>query len=414
MAMKPVLAGDAEKYQEILNKITLVSALCMAFSFCFSFALFNIGVVILIFSFFLRRILSGNWKLFDGILDSAILLYYLAAVLSVTQSGYLPMSLQGLHKLIRYLLLFIAAREIVTDERSAKWITVCLLLGGSLAAFDAMSQLVIGRDLIAGRTPFLSMEDLIRLGGPFNNPNALAIYLCFFIPLTYTLASSKMKHAKWLLIVLACMTAAVMFTYSRPAAMALTAAGVLIVIVNRVYWLPITACVLAGIAFFFAPPAVKGWLSSLGSWQGFFFDISRHYHHLAAWNMIADSPLLGVGINTFDVNYSKYKVAEDVITRWSAHQAYLQLWAETGILGLSGFCLLILGVFRLMRAAYGVCREHLLKQILLGYAAGAVAFLVIGFFESSLWQPRQTYFFWFFLGISCGIARWMKHAKFSA
>lgn len=392
---------------KVLERVSLTAAMAMAFSFSFSFAIFNIGVAVLMASFLIRRTLEKNPALFDTLTDVFLISYYLFAILSLTNSQYMGMSLQGLHKLIRYIGLFAAARELVTDWKSVKWITAAFAAGGTLAAFDAMSQLVLGRDFLTQRTPFLSMTDLIRVSGSFGNPNMLAIYLSFLIPLVYLLTASRIKTLKLMWLPLILMVASVAFTYSRPAATALVFSGLLIVIFNRIFWLPLLFVALLVPGFFFAPPAVKEWLSQLNSWQNFFYDVSRHYHHLAAWNMIRAHFWTGVGINTFDLNYAHYRVAQDTITRWSAHQAYLQIWAEMGILGFLSFLGIVAGIFRLWQKAYLACRDFLLKQILLGYATGTLGFLIISFFESSLWQPRQTYFFWFFSGVMCGISKWI-------
>lgn len=380
----------------------------MSVTGCWSFAIFNIGVVVLIVCFFAIRLLDRAPSFFDIFLDITLLAHYGAAILSAVHSTDPAMSLQGLQKLGRYLLLFITVREFITTEKTVKTITLLLITGGTVASLDAVSQYVFGQDFLMCRTPFLSMTDLIRLSGPFSNPNAFAIYLSFLIPLTGALLLARKKHSLWLSVPLSLMLFSVVMTFSRPAAIGIAFAGLLIILMKRLYWVIPAVLVMMIPAAFFLPAEVKIWLSNLGTWKSFFYDISRNFHHLAAWNMIHAHPWFGVGVNTFDVNYNHFKASGDTVTRWSAHQTYLQIWAEMGLAGLLTFFMILAGIFSLSIKSYRGCKDLLVKQILVGFMGGAVAFLIIGCFESDLWQPRQTYFFWFFTGILCGIAKWVK------
>jgi O-antigen ligase len=64
-----------------------------------------------------------------------------------------------------------------------------------------------------------------------------------------------------------------------------------------------------------------------------------------AWEMIKDRPIVGVGANAFAEAYASYAPADDYfITEepvYHAHQMYISIAAESGILGLSGFIALI-------------------------------------------------------------------------
>ena len=147
------------------------------------------------------------------------------------------------------------------------------------------------------------------------------------------------------------------------------------------------------------------WVTQLKNISAFFQDISRQYHHQAAWNMIVKNPWFGVGINTFDINYHLYRAAGDTITRWSAHHAYLQMMAETGIMGFASFTLFIFFMVRKNIQTYIAQNDSQIKNWIGGLGLGFLAFMVTGFFESNLWQPRQTSFFWFWSGIWCAMCQ---------
>lgn len=56
--------------------------------------------------------------------------------------------------------------------------------------------------------------------------------------------------------------------------------------------------------------------------------------------VIKDHPILGIGPGNFQEVFLKYKIGLSTNTRY-AHNIFLQLWAETGILGLLGMVSLI-------------------------------------------------------------------------
>ena len=57
--------------------------------------------------------------------------------------------------------------------------------------------------------------------------------------------------------------------------------------------------------------------------------------------MIKDNPLFGVGPENFQEVFLKYKVGLNTDTRY-AHNIFLHMWAELGIIGLSSIIYLII------------------------------------------------------------------------
>ena len=60
----------------------------------------------------------------------------------------------------------------------------------------------------------------------------------------------------------------------------------------------------------------------------------------SAFDMIKDNPILGVGFGNFEQKYQREYILPEARERWQghAHNTYLQLWAETGLIGLSIYC----------------------------------------------------------------------------
>lgn len=391
-----------------LNILELGAAAVMATAFPFSFAAFNVGIVILIISFFLKRILNKDISPFDPFIDTCMVLFYIIAIASFFHSTYPVMTLQGAHKLGRYLLLFIATREIIGTSSNLKRLVFALCLGGFITSLDGILQLVLGADPLRGQTVSLGFNDLIRLSASFPNPNALSIYLSSVLPLAFCLArygklEKKISFAAWALVLM--MLFCSFYTYARPAVLALFLNMVGFCIVKKDKKIPLLFLGVGIVGVIFLQGEVKTWVVHLHSVGDFFVDQTRFFHHHAALNMIAAKPWTGVGLNAFDINYGTYRLAGDPFTRWSAHQGYLQLAAETGIPGLTAFLAMLLAIAVYCWKRYPRAAEPWIQAAFLGIAGGLISFLVSGFFESLFWQPRQANFFWFWTGLLCAAAR---------
>ena len=71
-------------------------------------------------------------------------------------------------------------------------------------------------------------------------------------------------------------------------------------------------------------------------------------HRIVLWKeaiaIIKDHPFLGCGLNTYSIVAPKYKIAEG--GGIYPHNSYLQMAAETGLLGLGAFLWIIIILFR--------------------------------------------------------------------
>jgi putative inorganic carbon (HCO3(-)) transporter len=127
-------------------------------------------------------------------------------------------------------------------------------------------------------------------------------------------------------------------------------------------------------------------------------------------NMIKAHPLIGVGANTYMKNYKQYKEHPEyrniVTTDYMyAHNNFLQMAAEIGLIGLVIFFWLLYKLFSECRNIYRSLNDDFLKVLSLSLSACLIAFLVNGLTESSLYYSRVAVLFWYIMGFSISLKR---------
>lgn len=135
---------------------------------------------------------------------------------------------------------------------------------------------------------------------------------------------------------------------------------------------------------------------------------------IATWKftglMIKDHPLLGSGIGTFKYNTLRYQAKffdqrenrslypHGVAAK--AHNEYLQLWAELGVIGLGMFLWLIISYFNYGFKTLRKIKNNYRQGIIIGLMGSIVAFLVDAIFWFPMHQPANIVLFWLILGLT--------------
>src|SRR5262249_35173659 len=73
--------------------------------------------------------------------------------------------------------------------------------------------------------------------------------------------------------------------------------------------------------------------------------LERLAHWQAAIGMMNDNPWLGVGFGAYEVAYPRYALMNWPMALGHAHNYYLNLLAETGIVGFSGYVVAWIAIF---------------------------------------------------------------------
>lgn len=385
----------------------LEASLYLLFFFLpFSIAVIEAASIILIAGWLIRRLdpktrFQTVWlrEEFRGVLV-AVLFFLASCVVSIFFSDHFGLSVQGfVRKWLKCLLLMVAIADFASRETVIRRSLVALAAGSASVLFEAATQLLFGKGLWRG----FAFSAYGRVTGSYSNPLDLATFLVVVIPVLFVwgrwyLHKPKRVFGYFLLVLLfACLLDTEAMGAWLGAGIATLA--VLLSLRNvsaRNYgWLLVAAAGLLGCLTLWK----SGRFLETFSWQEI-GKRDRIWMWQDALGMIRDRPLVGHGLNTFMANYLDYWVGGERQPRY-AHNCYLQLWAETGLLGLSAFCYWVWQFFCLIRGS--MPQEKRSRALTLGIGAGLLAFLIQAGVDTNFYSVRQAVLFWSMAGLVLGV-----------
>ena len=331
----------------------------------------NVGVtevlVTLVLAAWLMRMLArrefiAKWPP----LTVPLMLFSVVLCLSSLGSASLQHSIKELVKWGEVLALYV----LVANEMTGRWkraLVVVLLGTGALVAVHGIFQFLFQ----VGPEEFVLFGRFMRAYGTFEQPNPYAGYLGLTLPLAVGLVFAGIVpmggriSGKWLVWAGgsgALMAIALVMSWSRGAWFGIAAAiGVMLVAVaarsGRAAMLGVVFAVLlaylllaGGVSLL--PPSIVQRFSDFMPYLGVadvrgvevtdanFAVLERMAHWQSAIGMWTDRPWLVVGIGNYEVVYARYSLPLWPSPLGHAHNYYLNVGAEAGIMGLISYLVL--------------------------------------------------------------------------
>jgi putative inorganic carbon (HCO3(-)) transporter len=337
----------------------------------------------------------------------------------------------ALEGLLLYWLVFNAIRSMPTLRR----VIWTLLAAGSLLSTLSLYQTVTGsyRQEFGGLAyrQFEAVQDVElrdgpakrrtwdRAGGPQNEPNRFAQTLIVLIPLALYLyrnvpgAAARVCAAAFG----ALLVGGIMVTLSRGAFIALVLMAVMLTFIR---WFKLSRVLVCVLLFAVAAPSVPffaqrmqgitrlvnlgGGATAVESRTVDTSSLARVTLMLAATRVFFDHPVIGVGPGQFAHFYSqKYSADPEIKLRdlppgnWRAHSLYLEIAAETGVIGISVFLAIVVTLLReLWRARRRwISHNPEFSDLATALCLSLIAYQLTGVFLHLSYQP----YYWFLLAL---------------
>lgn len=328
----------------------------------------------------------------NPVLTYLLVLFFGWAAISAIWAESQGDSVTALGRYAPNLLLIPIVFTALRTRRQAVWILAAVVVGAAIAATAGL--------LDPPADPAAAAGGPRRVTGTIGDANELAAALLLGLFVAGGFAANPGFPPRWRVSCLAVLTlslAGIMLSLSRGGLIALAVAMLIGVVVSG-RWRPRVA-VLAGVvvsaAFFyfalFASLPARERVTELGGGTG------RVDLWTVGWRMVEDKPIGGVGVGNFRDSSIHYLLRPGVIERDDfivsspkvAHNTYLQILAETGIVGLLLFLAILglsLGSVLVAARAFERAQDVQMEIISRALFAGLAGYLVAIFFISEMYS----------------------------
>jgi O-antigen ligase/Flp pilus assembly protein TadD len=377
----------------------------------------------------LNIINQKNFHFVNLSLNLPIFCFIIICLLSLIWSNNLTMSIKELPLfLMGPCLYFIIINNLNYPKHVDKILTVIFIIGGLFGIYGILQYFGIDFSFWEGNF------GRQKVSGLFGNVNFFAEYLIIPLPIsiTFFLASRKKIFNIYLLFAIFTMGESLIFTFTRGSYLGFAVSLIFMFLLflkiqgkkfiyknNKIVVLIVEFILIIITALFIMAHPINESGINLSEFKerisiSKVSEDSSFRRRIAIWKftglMIKDRPLLGSGIGTYKYNTLKYQ-AEFFAQGENrslyphgfadkAHNEYLQLWAELGIIGLGIFTWFIISYFRFGLKILRKIKDEYRQGIIIGLMGVIVAILVDSLFGFPFHLPASIILFWIVLGLS--------------
>jgi O-antigen ligase len=336
----------------------------------------------------------------DRLVSLLAILLVLAALVSLTVSAAVHESVQSLRVVIvEPVAFYLLAASMADRKRVAFLIGFSLVLAGVAISLFGFWQYAIGNRIITAEA------DLRRIRGFYGSPNNFGLFLDRALPLALGVAAWWRAARSAFAFVAAVMVGALVLTYSLGAWAAVAGATVVIAALRgrRVLAATLLAGLIGAIAIgvlAISIPRIGSHFDLQSSTSAIRLDVWR-----SAFNMLADHPIRGVGLDNFLYYYQHgYRLA----SAWQdpnlshPHNLLLDFWLSLGLPG-PIIIVALLGRFAVLVRAGWAAGGAVERGLLAGAAGAMVAMALHGLVDNSFFLPDLAVLFWALFVIVAGM-----------
>lgn len=342
----------------------------------------------------LRRVVRGEPVRFAGAMGASMVVLFalvaLSALWALQPQRAVAFSLASSK-------LLLAFAGLATVLRTPKHVRLAMTLA-------ALSLLVPAQGTLERWNDGIELVEGYRAAwiGLLANPNQLAMVMAVTVPWALVMWTHSKGLMRWVMLAsfgLACAT--VVVTHSRGGALGLAVAVVTWVVLARQRLRAITLAVIATLAVVvFAPTSFWNRTETISDYEHDASAQGRLHAWEAGRRALSDNPLLGIGADNYLAAWDRYMPRNVREHAYTAHNTWMQVLVELGVLGLAVFAVMIVATARgLWKARDGIlgdeARAMLASLAALvacgatgGYAFNWFFYMVLGVAGAVLAQDR--------------------------
>ena len=340
--------------------------------------------------------------------DTPVLLFLVAALLSLLATEYLRLSLRELRTLIVEPVLFwYLCRAVLRSPRDAALLVATLCGVTSVVAVVGLAQLVLGGAVT-------DVQGVRRVLGTYTSPNHVALLLGRALPFLVAIAWRVPRWRRWAAAGAVLCAGALLATFSVGGWLG-TGLGILVVVGltggrRAVLGLTLAGAVAAAVIFLVLP--VERLAGRLDPRQGTSFVRVQLWE--AASQLVRESPVLGIGLDNFLYRYPTVMSPDTPYepNLSHPHNLILQVWLQLGILGLAALGWLLWLFLRLAWPwAKDITGPPLERALAVGALGSMTDFVAHGLVDNGYFLPDMAVLFWLTLAVSATLGRQIEPAE---
>lgn len=305
---------------------------------------------------------------------------------------------------------FAAFLTFVSSWKRAKKVVFFLIIFGSLMAFYGILQELASPTAIYG---YRDIGQTSPFGSFFNGHHFAAFMeMTIALPIALLFGKATQKDKRYLLIIAALlMGIAIVFTSSRGGFLSLLAIVGFVIAVNILgkskdrqkeeSFYKKFSLIGGGLALLIV---LLGLVLLLGgdtalvrtlSMQTGTEDITNGRLHFwsIAWQNFLNYPILGTGLDSYGFIYPQYDTWSGIFRVERAHNDYLQVLSDAGILGFACVVSFIYFLFRQGLREIATAENSFRQSVAVGALAGCFGILIHSFFDFPLRTPSNSFYF---------------------
>lgn len=297
----------------------------------------------------------------------------------------------------QYVLVYYLFVQNISTMKQIKQLIIAMLIAGIGAVGYGFYQYIHGIDITSmlwvDGDQFPELKT--RVFSTMQNPNIFAGYLLVMLSMFFgvftKVSSQKIKSSMAILFILffACLT----LTYCRGAilSLALVLAFYGIIKNKRLFFMMIVAGLIVAV---FDTSITERIMSAFNA------DDSSSQMRMAMWEstvaMIIEHPIFGVGWGSYFMVYPYYDffINNPDVLIVHAHNMYLNIAAEIGLLGFMAFCSILFGAMHMAFSKPQIRESQLLNGLMLGFGLALACIAVNGFTDYVLFNIELSMLFW--------------------
>ena len=402
---------NKDRFTGTADVIIKWSLLAILFAAPFSKSISEISITLAITAWLLKKAVSGSFRPADTELNIPFLIFSLAIVPSLFTSAYPLLSVKAfLTKAIKFVLLYFVIVESINTRSKLKDLCAIGLLSAIIIVIDGLVQYGFVVPDFLHNYPLFKLRSEWDEGGfyrgfptasfPYPNDLSAWILLVLFPIACLTIFDLKKKRIRYIAGVLSFGLFYLLFlAKARAAWIGLSISTVYVALSKKKIWLIGLLVLLVALPFLLRME-MADYIFGIKSIK------DRIFMWDTSWRIFREHPIIGNGLNTFFVKFREYRTDEFRGQKGSyAHNCYLQMAADIGVVGLAAFLWLLLAYFISMIKALRKVEDGFQNSLAWGISIGVFAFLVHSFFDTNLYSLNLATLFWFAIGLSQAVIK---------